>query len=236
MPKAHAHWTTLPHGPLERLNDRLWCLEGDLPGMPLKRRSTLARLSDGRLVIHNAIALEQPLISEIEAWGEPAFLLVPGAYHRLDAKSYKQRYPQLRVLCPAGAAAKVAQVVPVDGSYDDLPADPQVQLEHLDGLARREGVMQVHAADGTSLAFNDVLFNQAHLPGLTGLIFRLLRSTGGPRVTAIGRLFLVKEREALGEHLERLAAIPDLKRIIVMHGSSITEDPAGALRQVASRL
>ena len=34
-------------------------------------------------------------------------LVVPGGFHRLDAKIYKARYPQVKVLCPAGARQKV---------------------------------------------------------------------------------------------------------------------------------
>ena len=58
MAKANVDWTVLPHGPIERLAENLWWVQGDLPGMSLKRVMTVARLDDRRLVIHSAISSE----------------------------------------------------------------------------------------------------------------------------------------------------------------------------------
>ncbi len=95
-------------------------------------------------------------------------------------------------------------------------------------------MLEVKSEDGTTLVFNDVVFNQEHLPGVEGLVFRLIGSSGGPKVTFIARTFLVKDRKALRAHLERLAAIPDLRRVVVMHGEMMT-DPA-KLREAAAWL
>lgn len=236
MPQAFTQWTVLPHGPWVAWAENLRTIEGSVPGMRLRRVMTVARLGDGRLLLHNAVALAEPLMAELEAWGSPAVLVVPGPWHRLDARVYKQRYPALHVVCPAAAAARVAQVVPVDDSYATFVGDESVQLEHLDGVGEREGVLRVRSADGLSLVFNDVLFNQAHLPGPGGWLMRLLGSTGGPRVTPIARLFLVQRRAALRAHLLRLAALDGLRRVIVMHGASESAAPAAMLRQVASAL
>lgn len=237
MAKAHDEWIVLPHGPLQRLTDNLWCVEGSLPKMQLKRVMSVARFDDGRLLIHNAIAVNPDVMAAIEGWGEPAFLVVPNGWHRLDAKVFRRRYPQLRVLCPAGATARVSEVVPVQGSYDDLPADDAVQLEHFDGVGRREGLLQVKSAEqGTTLVFNDLVFNLPHLPGVLGLILRLMGSTGGPRITRLSRLLMIKDRQALRAHLERLATISDLRRIVIMHGSIIDEQAATVLRAIAATL
>ena len=39
---------------------------------------------------------------EIEAWGTPAFLMVPTGFHTLDLLPFKQRYPLLHVVCGEG--------------------------------------------------------------------------------------------------------------------------------------
>src|SRR5205085_669793 len=108
-------WTVLPHGRIEKLAENLWRVEGGVPKLPLRRVLVVARLGDGRLLFHNAVALEEAAMREIEAWGTPAFLVVPNGWHRLDANVYKQRYPELRVLCPRGARLRVSRAVPVDG-------------------------------------------------------------------------------------------------------------------------
>ena len=85
--------------------------------------------------------------------------------------------------------------------------------------------------------FNDVVFNMPHGRGVPGFIFRYLTgSTGGPRVTRLFRVLAVKDKPALRAHLERLAATPDLKRIVVSHHLPIIVAPAETLRSVAAAL
>lgn len=166
MPKAFDSWQVFPHRPLEKLTPNLWRVEGDLPNGNGTRVMTIARLRDGTLLIHNAIALEEPLMAEIEAFGKPAYLLVPNGFHRLDAKVFKNRYPSVKVLCPKAARTKVEQVVSVDGSYDDGPKNDDVSIAHLDGTKEREGFVQVTSPDGTTIVLNDCVNN---LPAMGGL-------------------------------------------------------------------
>jgi hypothetical protein len=227
----------IDHDPIEELGDNLWRVEGALPGMALRRVMTVARMKDGRLVIHNGIALGDAEMKRLEDWGTPAVLVVPNGYHRLDAPAYKQRYPDIQVLCPAGSRKRVQEVVAVDGDYDDFEGDDTVSLKHVDGVGRAEGVMVVRSSDGVTIVFNDMVFNCPHGKGAAGFIFRYLAdSTGGPRVSRLFRLVVVKDRAALRRELERLADTPQLKRIVVSHQDLIDSDAAGTLRAVAARL
>lgn len=236
-PKAHTRWTVLPHTPIERLSERLWRVEGALSGMPLRRVMAIARRSDGGLVVHSAIAVDDAALAAIEAWGPVVAIVVPSGYHRLDAGVFHERYPAARVICPRGARAKVEQVVPVTGGYEDEPADPAVALETLDGTAANEGVMIVRDGGGASLVFNDIVFNMPHQRGVGGFVLRwITASTGGPRVSRIARWFIARDKPALRGHLERLAATPDLRRIVVSHHEVIDRDPARVLRDVAATL
>jgi hypothetical protein len=238
MPKAYADWKVLAHGPIEHLAENLWWVQGTLPGMSLKRVMTVARLNDGRLVIHNGIALSEPAMREIEAWGTPAFLVVPGGYHRLDAAAYKKRYPALRVFAPRGAKAAVEEVVPVDGSYEDFPADDSVKLEALPGVKDSEGVMLVRSADGLSIVLNDAVFNMDRKRDPLGFLFTtLMGSAPGPRVSRLAKLLLVKDKQALKQELGRFAELPDVQRVIVAH-EKVASGPAArdALRQAMQYL
>ncbi len=125
MPKAFEDWNVLPHGPIEVLAENLRWVQGSLPGMSLKRVMTVARMADGRLVIHNAIALEDGAMKEIEAFGTPAFLIVPNGGHRLDAPAYKKRYPALSVFAPKGARKKVEEVISFAVPDDDTRRSDQ---------------------------------------------------------------------------------------------------------------
>ncbi len=237
MAKANQAWKVLPHRPIEQLDDHLWRVEGDLEGMPLKRVMAIAKRADGRLVMHNGIALEDEAMKAIDAWGEVSEILVPNGYHRLDAKVFHDRYPKARILCPAGARKKVEEVVKVDGTYEDFGQDANVSLETLEGTAAAEGAMIVKDGDRTSLVLNDALFNMPHLPGFTGWVLRnVTASSGGPRVSRVARWLVVKERAAFAAHLGRLAELPGLVRIVVSHHETITEEPAKVLRAVAAGL
>jgi hypothetical protein len=237
MAKTKSVWKVLPHRPLQKLSENLWHLEGDLEGMPLKRVMTVARRGDGGLVLHNCIALADHEMAQLEAQGPIRYLVVPNGYHRLDISVFKDRYPQAKVLCPRGARDKVAEVVAVDGTYEDFPPDDAVTLTTLEGTAAREGVMLVRSADGATAVFNDVLFNMPHLGGMQGFVLKhVTQSSGGLRISRISRLFLIKDRKALAEHLCRLADTPQLRRIIVAHHEIYTGDAGAALRGVAATL
>ena len=217
-----------------KLEQNLWVIRGRVPGAPLTRWMTLARLADGRLVVHGAMALEEPLMAEIEAFGRPAFLVVPNGFHRLDAHAWKTRYPEMTVLCPALSAGKVAQLVPVDGHYDAFPSDPDVRLETLEGT--KEGVLHVRSAGRVSLAFTDAIFNMPHAGGFNGFVLRIIGSSGGPKVTPIFRMAGMTSRPPFRAHLERLANTPGLTRLVVAHGDLIEDRASEILKQVAARL
>src|SRR5687768_14393716 len=118
MTAPFEHWTVLPHGKLKRINGRMLEVVGELkmPLMRLPRRMTVVRLESGDLVLFSAIAMKEPEMAELEAFGRPAFLVVPSERHRLDAPGYKRRYPHLTVVAPSAGAEKIGEVVKVDTS------------------------------------------------------------------------------------------------------------------------
>jgi hypothetical protein len=232
MPKAFDQWRVFPHGDIEKLEPNLWRVQGDLPDGNGHRVMTLVRLGSGGLLVHNGIALEEPQMAEIEAFGKPSVLVVPNGFHRLDAKVFKARYPSIRVVCPAGARKRVAQVVDVDGAYEGA-VDDGVKLVHLEGTRDHEGVLEVQSEGGTTLVFNDAVNN---LPKLRGIFGFMLHPTGQPTVPRVFRWFFAKDKPALRAHLERLADTPNLRRIVVSHGAIMDDRPGEVLRKVAAAL
>jgi hypothetical protein len=238
MAKIDTAWKVLNHGPLERLADNLWRVEGALPGMSLRRAMTVVRRSDGSLLLHSPIALDEARQRELEALGPIAVLVVPNAGHRLDAPAYKARYPGVATFCPRGGRSKIAEVVAVDGTYDDYADDGTLRFETLDGVAEAEGAMLVRSEDGATVVLNDVVMNMDKKKDVLGYLFTtVMGSAPGPRVSRLVRLLYVKDQPALRKHLERLAATPNLQRLIVAHEKvSSGADAASALRQAATYL
>jgi hypothetical protein len=235
--KPFEQWTVLPHSKLTQVDDGLLTLVGDLP-MPtgdFPRRMTVVRLADGRLVVYSAISLDDDEMKQLERYGTPAFLIVPSDIHRMDAKTWKDRYPDIVVVAPAGACDKIREVVNVDATTIDF-GDTRVHFVTVPGTEKHEAALVVERADGATLVVNDVIWNVDHRRGFGGLLLRLLGFTGGgPKIPKLVALKGIKDRKAFKEQLERWAALP-LRRIIVSHGEIITGDPPTVLRGLAAKL
>jgi len=231
-------WRVLPHDPIQELTENLWRVEGALPRFAMRRVMSVVRLQDGRLLIHSAIAMDEASMKRLEAWGEPAILLIPHSRHRMDAPRYKRRYPALRVFAPPAVMNKAMAVVNVDGTFADAGLDASASLELLDGTGEAEAALIVRSNDGTSVVLTEVVFDLE--PAKSTLLRAAIKLTGfgpGPVVTPVVKLELVKSRADLAAHLERLAALPELKRLIVGHSRmSVGRDAPIALRRAAASL
>lgn len=232
-PQWHTRWKVLPHQPLRQLEDNLQVVDANLPGgVPLERRMTVVRLRDGRVVVHNAIALDDASMAALEAWGEMAFLVVPNGFHRIDAFAFKQRYPKMTVIAGPNGRKKIELAVPVDGGPELLPADGGMHGFNMDGDKIGEMAFIIEHGPTKTLLVNDALFNQPHQSGLSGFMMRAMGSTGDLKMSLVMRLFGTSDTKAFKAHLLRLAETPTVSRLIMSHGKIIEGDIAGRLRTI----
>jgi hypothetical protein len=148
-----------------------------------RRQTTLAGPA------HRAIALDETEMATLESYGRPAFLIVPNDHHRLDAKAWKERYPQLQVVvAPEGAREKVAEVVPVDTATPSFD-DPQVLFVTVPGTRENEAALVVRGPGGTTLVLNDLVGNIRNESGFGGWFLRLMGFAGdAPGLARAGAL------------------------------------------------
>ena len=238
MTAPFEQWTVLPHGPITQIAPNLLTVTGELE-MPLtefERRMTVVRLSNGRLVVFSAIALDDDEMARIEAFGRPAFLVVPNDHHRLDARIWKERYPDMKVVAPAGARAKVEEIVPVDTSTPVFE-DSRVRWLTIAGTREHEAALLVDGDDGTTLVLNDLIGNLPHGHGVGGWLLRMMDFAGDdPHIPKPVLFAMVEDKDALRAQLREWAAIESLKRIVVAHGRIIDDDPRRTLRELADTL
>ena len=224
MAVCYETWTVNPNKPIEKLDDRLWKVEGQLG--KVQRTMAIARLDDGRLLLHNAIALDEAGMAAIDAWGEVAAILIPNAFHRMDARIMAARYPKAKVYAPAGAAKDAAKATPVAGSYADCPQDARVRVRHLPGIGEREGVVEVEGSGGLSIVMNDMLVN---IEKQKAPMEWFLGPTGQVAIPRFARWLWARDKAALKADLQRIADAGPV-RLIPGHGVDLVGDVATQLR------
>ena len=233
--KPHTTWSVLPHGDIEKLADNLYTVVGKLrmPFGETPRRMTIVKLASGRLAIYSAIALDEARMRDLEALGRPAFLIVPSGIHRIDAKPWKDRYPELAVIAPAGARERISEVVPIDATVADL-GDPDVVLATVPGTDGRELAMTVATPSGKTLVVNDLIFNLPAMKGIAGFGLRILGfGPGHPTMPKLVKRKLVADDAAVRAQLRAWADDAGIERILVAHGAPI-ENPREALLELAA--
>ncbi len=231
-------WKVLPHGKLTMIGGSMLTVTGDIhmPLVELPRRMTVVRLHDARLVIYSAIALDEDEMAALEVWGRPAFLVVPSDKHRLDAKIWRDRYPEMQVVTPQGARPKVEELLKVDTVAPDFK-DLDVEFIAVPGTRGHEAALMVHSASGCTLILNDLIGNIHGSKGFGGWLLRVMGFAGEePHIPSVVKMMVINDAAALRLQLMEWAAMPTLTRIVVSHGDIIEDNPREVLRELAASL
>jgi hypothetical protein len=238
MTAPHSEWTTLPHGILTAVDDCILTVTGTvkMPVGTFERRMTVVRLLDGTTIIYSPIALDEAQMQRLEEFGRPAFLIIPGSHHRVDAKIWKQRYPAAKVIAAQGARKAVEEVVPVDSVVPDF-GDRSVAFFTVPGTTMDEAALTVSSTSGMTLILNDILANVQNAKGINSVVAWVFGFSGKqPKIPFPEKLSIIDDKAALAAQFQAWAADPALTRIIVSHGDIIEGDPAKVLRDVARAL
>lgn len=227
-----------PHGALTQIAPSVWWVKGSMKPMPLPRNMVVVRLGSGELVLHSVVCMDEAEMSALEALGTPRWMIVPSPGHRLDAPRYKARYPDLTVLAPSGARAKVEEVVAVDATCEEALPALGIACHAADGMKdpSAELAYEVDAGDGKGLVLNDVLANGPKLGGVSGRLFNLLGSGGRFGTARFMRWVFVRDKRRLRAWVSALADAGPWSVITVSHGDPVTDRCGEALREAAARL
>jgi hypothetical protein len=131
-------WTVTRHDPIEKLEDNLWAVQGDVPGIPFKRRMFIIKRADGTLMFFGmAMPLEDELLADVKAWGRPSVLVVTHDQHMIDARAFAEKLG-LKVYGPKACEVKMRQRAEIAGMLEDVPPDPNVQIMAVAGAKTGE--------------------------------------------------------------------------------------------------
>lgn len=238
MAKTPRPWTVTPHSAIETIDDNLWGVVSAVPGFPkhsgMDRRMAMVKLGDGRLVFHNAVPLDDAALAKVRAWGTPAILIVPMHLHAMDSHAFREKLG-VKVYTSSATIDKVREIVAVDGTLEELPADASMRCAPLAGTRFGEAAWIVKSGPRASLLLCDAVQNNRPGKGFGGFMFKLMGFTGDePRTPPLYKRRAISDRAALKADLLRLADTPDLARLVPSHGDLVTGDAAGALRKAVN--
>jgi hypothetical protein len=196
------------------------------------------RASSGEVLVHSVVCLDDAGMATLDALGTVEWIVVPCAMHRADARAYRERYPDAKLLCPAAARAKVEEVVPVDDLCEEVLPTLGIEVIEPQGLKPYELHLVLPLEDGSkALLMTDALFNLGGSPpsGFGGLMLKWMGSVGPLGMTRLGRWLLLKDQEQWRRYLDELAERGDLSLVCMSHGEALHENVSSSLRAAARR-
>lgn len=226
-----------PHTPLRALAPDLWITQGEFPAARLPRNMVVYRSPEQELLLHSVVALAKPEMRELEALGEPAVMVIPHWDHWAHIAAFKNRYPRMAVVCPKASIPRVSGRLKVDCSCEDYFPRHGIKYQQPPGIYPFEGVLEAPLREGkVALIMNDLITNVPHQPGLYGLLLRLTRSTGRPRVIYFVKRQLRVRPKRLRDYIASLANRQDVAMVTTSHGECLLTDVAQTLARVAQDL
>jgi len=232
MAKTPRPWIVTRHDAVEKLEENLWAVAGDVPGVPVQRRMSIVKLSNGELLFFNAIPLEDALLEEVRSWGRPSMLVVPHHQHMIDAHAFREKLG-LKLYGPAECAEAIGARAELTGALDAIKTDGDVTVQPLPGVKLGEPAIVVRSPSGrVSVLFGDAIQNTRK--ETLNLPFRLMGFGGGPKVVPVFKMMFVKDKPRLKERLTELSELEGLARVVPSHGEIVASAAGVALKSAAS--
>ncbi|PPQ36048.1 DUF4336 domain-containing protein [Rhodopila globiformis] len=226
-------------GPATRLGafgPEIWIADGPtVPffGFPYPTRMAVVRLTQGGLFVWSPIALTADLKAEVEALGNPRFLVSPNKLHHLYLAEWKTAYPRATLFASPGLRRRRKDLA-FDDDLTDTP-DPgwarEIDQVLFKGSVAMTEAVFFHRASRTAL-FADLIQNLPHdfVKGWRGVLARL----GGivepnPGAPSDWRTIFL-DRKAARRALARILAW-DIERVIIAHGTPAEQDGQAFVRR-----
>lgn len=87
----------------EYIKDQIWLLEYPVRfgGMDLFGRTTIIKLVNGELLVHDPCKINEAIRIEIDSLGTVKYIIAPGNFHHLFVTDFQEKYPGAETyLCP----------------------------------------------------------------------------------------------------------------------------------------
>jgi hypothetical protein len=226
-----------PHTDLQLLARNLWVVQGEFPAAKLPRNMVVYRYAEHALLLHSVVALDESRMKRLEALGEPSVMVIPHWDHFAHVAAYKRRYPNIDVVCPQASIDRISKHVRVDYSSEEYFPRHGMTFHVPPGITPFEGVLELAMDENrVAIVMNDLITNVPHQHGFYGLLLRLTRSTGKPRVIFFVRRALNVQRTVVRKYIESLARRQEVAIVTTSHGDCLVNQVAASLADVARAL
>jgi len=87
----------------EYVKNQIWILEYPVrfEGLDLFARTTIIKLDNGELIVHDPCKIDDAIKREIDSIGVVKFIIAPGSFHHLFVTDFQEKYPDAETyLCP----------------------------------------------------------------------------------------------------------------------------------------
>ncbi len=220
--------------------DQIWLVpyRVRLGGTQFDARMTIARRSDGALVLHSPSPIDDALHAQIETLGRVAVIVAPGNFHHLHVASCQQRFPDAATwICPGVERKQPA--LRYDGVLGDEPPPclaADFTLASVLGRIMSE-VAMLHRPSRT-LVLVDLIENFGdQTPDIDWLLRACWKLFGMWNVPGLAPeyRFGFRDRGAARTALQTIVAW-DFERIVIAHGDLVEHDAKAVARRAWRRV
>jgi hypothetical protein len=185
---------------------------------------TVLRLVSGNLIIHSTAPFTAADVAEIEALGNPRWMVDSMLRHDTFAEQGRQAFPHVSYLAPEGFTVPAQPLLPAPPEWT-----PEVEVLLIDGMPKAREHVFLHAPSRT-LIVADLVFNFAPSSGWTSFFRQVLMGVKSHPDSA--RLFpmLIQDRAAYDRSVRELLTW-NFDRIIVGHNQVVETDGRERLRE-----
>ncbi len=191
--------------------------------MRIPATMTVLALPNNELLLHSPVPMTDERKAEVDALGRVTHLYSPNAVHHLSIGFWSEAYPHARVHA-SKALAKKRPELRID-RFQDTP-EPAfkgvIDEVHVDSFKTFETAV-LHRPSKT-LVLADLVQNMVPSHWFTRLYATLSGVNGKVAVLGPIKKSGFSDHKAMKKHLEQILSF-DFDRIIVGHGTVITENP-----------
>ncbi|MCM2282777.1 MAG: DUF4336 domain-containing protein [Bdellovibrionaceae bacterium] len=216
--------------------DNIWEIRGEWKNK-FGRRMTVVRLSDKRLMIHNAIRLIPRDLEWLSSLGTVAFIVAPNTFHCSDAGWMRERFPAAELFVPKQKLDFFAKqgLQPKDVNLQ-FPADlaDEVKCIPMRGTRMEEAAF-IHVASGT-LILCDLAFNMGDVfTGFEKFVMKWNKVGGQFGPSRLTKIVFANDRQQLLNAYKSLLS-ENFDRVIVNHGDILETDGKRKLKAGIERI